>query len=171
MGRAVLIGVVSDSHDNIYAIRKVAELFKRAGASLVIHAGDWVSPFSAKVFREALGQDVRILGVWGNNEGERLYFQKVSSQFGVEILGDAGSVEIGGVKIGVYHGTSPIIVESMVKSGLFDVVVYGHTHKLDVRRDGRTLVLNPGELCGYLTGRSTAVMLETDGLRAEVVEL
>jgi putative phosphoesterase len=167
----MLVGVVSDSHDNIDAIKRAAALFRERGVELVVHAGDWVAPFSAKALREALGDGVRIVGVWGNNEGELLYFQRVASQFGVEILGYAGSVEAGGRRIGVYHGTSDLLTEAMVRSGMFDVVVYGHTHRVDVRRVGSTLVVNPGELCGYLTGRRTAALLDTARLEAEVVEL
>ncbi len=167
----MLIGVISDSHDNLDAIRRAAKLFRDRGVGLVIHAGDWVAPFSAKALREALGDGVRVVGVWGNNEGELLYFQKVASQFGVEILGYAGSVEVDGRRIGIYHGTSDILTEAMIKSGMFDVVVYGHTHRVDVRREGKTLVLNPGELCGYLTGRRTAAILDAARLEAEVVEL
>ncbi|AEA12899.1 phosphodiesterase [Thermoproteus uzoniensis 768-20] len=167
----MLVGVVSDSHDNVDAIRRAARLFKDRGVELVIHAGDWVAPFSAKALREALGDGVRVVGVWGNNEGELLYFQKVASQFGVEILGYAGVVEADGRRIGVYHGTSDLLTEAMIRSGMFDVVVYGHTHRVDVRRVGRTLVVNPGELCGYLTGRRTAAVLDTAGLEAEVVDV
>lgn len=167
----MLVGIISDSHDDVDAIRRVAGLFRNRGVGLVIHAGDWVAPFSAKALREALGDGVKIVGVWGNNEGELLYFQKVASQFGVEIMGYAGSVEVDGKKIGVYHGTSDLLTEAMIRSGMFDVVVYGHTHRVDVRRVGRALVLNPGELCGCLTGRSTAIVLNVAELKAEVVEV
>ncbi len=167
----MLIGIISDSHDNIDAIRRAARLFRTRGVGLVIHAGDWVAPFSAKALREALGDGVKIVGVWGNNEGELLYFQKVASQFGVEIMGYAGSVEVDGRRIGVYHGTSDLLTEAMIRSGMFDVVVYGHTHRVDVRRVGNTLVVNPGELCGYLTGRGTAALLDATKLEVEVVEV
>ncbi|MEZ0248213.1 MAG: metallophosphoesterase [Thermoproteus sp.] len=167
----MLVGVISDSHDNLEAIRGAARLFRARGVDFVIHAGDWVAPFSAKALREALGAEARIVGVWGNNEGELLYFQKVASQFNVEILGEAGLVEIGGRRIGVYHGTSDLLTRAMIKSEMFDVVVYGHTHRVDVRREGRTLVVNPGELCGYLTGRRTAALVDLEELEAEVVEI
>ncbi|MEL9990455.1 MAG: metallophosphoesterase [Thermoproteus sp.] len=167
----MLVGVISDSHDNLEAIRSAARLFKARGVGLVVHAGDWVAPFSAKALREALGPEPRIVGVWGNNEGELLYFQRVASQFNVEILGDAGLLEIGGRRIGVYHGTSELLTKAMIKSGMFDVVVYGHTHKVDVRREGSTLVVNPGELCGYLTGRRTVALVDLERLEAEVVEI
>lgn len=165
------MGVVSDSHDNLEAIRRAAEAFRARGVRIVAHAGDWVAPFAAKALREALGPGIRIVGVFGNNEGERLYFSQIASKFGVEILGEAGAFEAAGRRIGIYHGTAPIVVEAMAKSGLFDVVIYGHTHKVDVRREGRTLVVNPGELCGYLTGRRTAAVVDLERLEVEIFEL
>lgn len=167
----MLLGVISDSHDNIEAIKRAAALFKARRAAAVVHAGDWVAPFSAKALRESLGDGVKIVGVFGNNEGERVYLLHVASKFGVEILGDAGVVELGGRRIGLYHGTYDVLVEAMARSGMFDVVVYGHTHRVDVRRVGGTLVVNPGELCGYLTGRRTAALVDLERLEAEVVEL
>ena len=53
----------------------------------------------------------------------------------------------------------------------FDVVVHGHTHKAEIRQEGETLVVNPGEVCRYLSGRATIALLDTDKQRAEIVEL
>ena len=43
-----MIGVMSDSHDNVDAVRAAVEVFKSAGCKLVIHAGDFVAPFAAR---------------------------------------------------------------------------------------------------------------------------
>ena len=162
----MLVGVLSDSHDNVSAIRRVGEELRRRGVSLVLHAGDWVSPFSARFLREAVGEGVRIVGVFGNNEGERPYFLEVARRFGVEIVGEAA-----GRGVALYHGTSPVLLRALVESGLYDVVVYGHTHQAVLERRGRTLVVNPGELCGCLTGRSSYALLDLERLEAEVLFL
>ena len=162
------VGVVSDSHDNVSAIRRAGEELRRRGASLVLHAGDWVSPFSARFLREALGEGVRIVGVWGNNEGERPYFLEAARKFGVEVAGEAAELEVAGRRVALYHGTSPILLRALVESGLYDVVVYGHTHQAVVERRGGTLVVNPGELCGCLTGRSTYAVVDLDKLEVDL---
>jgi uncharacterized protein len=41
-----LIGLISDSHDNLNAIRKAVEFFNRKEVKAVLHAGDLVSPFT-----------------------------------------------------------------------------------------------------------------------------
>ncbi len=165
------IGAVSDSHDNVSAIRKAGEELRRRGVSLVLHAGDWVSPFSARFLREALGEGVRIVGVWGNNEGERPYFLETARRFGVEIAGEAAELEVAGRRLALYHGTSSILLRALVESGLYDVVVYGHTHQAVIERRGKTLVVNPGELCGCLSGRSTYAVIDLDKLEVDLLFL
>jgi len=167
----MLVGVLSDSHDDVSAIKRAGEELRRRGVSLVLHAGDWVSPFSARFLREALGEGVRIVGVWGNNEGERPYFLETARKFGVEIAGEAAELDVAGRKVALYHGTSPILLRALVESGLYDLVVYGHTHQAVMERRGRTLVVNPGELCGCLTGRSTYAVVDLYKLEADLLFL
>lgn len=51
-----------------------------------------------------------------------------------------------------------------------DVIIYGHTHKIDIRHE-EPMVINPGECCSWLTGRSTVVLLDCETLEAEVIDL
>jgi phosphoesterase, MJ0936 family len=167
----MIVGAVSDSHDNVHAIKKVGEELRRRGVSIVLHAGDWVSPFAARFFRESLGEGVRIVGVWGNNEGERPYFLQVAEKYGVEIAGEAAELEVGGRRIALYHGTSQVLLKALAESGLYDVVVYGHTHQAGVEKRGKTLVVNPGELCGCLTGRSSYALIDLEKLEVDLLFL
>jgi len=50
-------------------------------------------------------------------------------------------------------------------------VVSGHTHVAGMERNGKTLVLNPGEVCGYLTGKSTGAIIDTKRMHAHFFEL
>ncbi|MGC9051468.1 YfcE family phosphodiesterase, partial [Pyrobaculum sp.] len=76
-----------------------------------------------------------------------------------------------GRRVAVYHGTSPVLLRALVESGIYDVVIYGHTHQAAVERRGKTLVVNPGELCGCLTGRSTYAVIDLERLEVELVFL
>ena len=104
------VGIISDTHDDWLALRAAGRKFAEKGVELVIHAGDWTSPFSMLKLRRALGPGPRIVTVFGNNDGDRYNFAKRAQEAGVDILGEAGLVEVGGVKIGVYHGTSELLV-------------------------------------------------------------
>ncbi|MFN3804073.1 MAG: metallophosphoesterase [Pyrobaculum sp.] len=165
------IGIISDSHDDVAALRRAGEEFRRLGVGLVIHGGDWVSPFAARILREALGDGVRVVGVWGNNEGEKPYFLETARGAQVEILGDAGEIEVGGRRVAVYHGTSPVLLKALIKSSLYDVVIYGHTHRAAIERWGNTLAVNPGELCGCLTGRASYALVDLKTLEGQIVLL
>ncbi len=167
----MLIGVISDTHDDWLAIRRAGNLFRDRGVSAVLHAGDWTSPFSMLKLRRALGPGVPIYTVLGNNEGDRLNMASKAVEADVRILGDAGLVELGGRRIGIYHGTSRLVVEAMARSGIFDVVVYGHTHRVEVSRINGALLVNPGEACGCATERRTAALLDVESLDVEVVDL
>jgi len=61
-------------------------------------------------------------------------------------------------------------VDALRKSGKYDVVVRGHTHQMEVS-DGKTIVINPGEVCGYLSGEKTVMLLDTDDLSWEEIPL
>ena len=146
---------VSDTHDNLTAVRELVEALKSEKLDFVVHAGDVIAPFSLKEF-EKLG--VKLYVAFGNNDGERRILTEIANRNGWEI-GDV--VEFpGGV---VYHGTDGRILEILKK--LNTLVVFGHTHEALKSEN----LLNPGEVCGYLTGRKTYAIIE-DG-EISIVEL
>lgn len=158
------IAVVSDSHDNLEVVKRFAEIVKEKNADLVIHCGDFVSPFCLKLFFDSLPCD--FVGVFGNNDGEIAGLLKVS---GGVIEKPPVFKEIDGLKFAIMH--EPVFVESLAKSGDFDFILYGHTHEVDVRTVNSCQVVNPGELCGYLTGKSTFAILDTRELSVQIEEV
>jgi len=65
----------------------------------------------------------------------------------------------------------PYLLESVAQSGVYDFVFYGHTHEVDIRKVGNTLIVNPGESCGYLTGKATVVLLDPKTGSTELLEI
>jgi putative phosphoesterase len=59
----------------------------------------------------------------------------------------------------------------LISSGEYDAVIKGHSHTTEIRREGRTLVINPGECCGYLTGRQTVSLLDLATMQATIHQL
>lgn len=158
------IGILADSHDHVPKIKQAVELFNAEGVALVIHAGDFVAPFAVQALE---GLNCRVVAVFGNNDGEKLGVAKRFEAVG-EVHARLAEVEIGGRKIGVVHENE--LVAPLAAGGTYDVVVYGHTHEVDVRREG-TLIINPGEVGGWLTGRCTVALLDLDTLETEIREL
>ncbi len=170
----MLVGVMSDTHDNIAFTRYAARVLLEKGVELVIHAGDIIAPFVLRVlWREGVK---KLIAVYGNNCGEKLGLQRVARQLGYEIYEPPLTLELAGKKILVLHGvgspeTTVTLAEALAASNRYDVVIYGHTHRPDVRKIGRTLLLNPGEVCAYLTGSSTVAVLDLEKLEASIIEV
>lgn len=63
----MLIGAVSDSHDNLPLIEKAVKILNEQKVALVLHAGDYVAPFTIARFSKL---DCQFIGVFGNNDGD-----------------------------------------------------------------------------------------------------
>ena len=160
-----MIGVMSDSHDNVTQVRKAVTLFKDAGCDLVLHAGDVIAPFAARELA-ALGCPVK--AVFGNCDGEKQGLEMALEKFG-EIQDAPLLLAHSGHRILLVH--YHFSVATYASSGKYDVIIFGHTHKPDIRRAGKTILLNPGEAGGWLSGKSTVALLNPDKLEAEIVAL
>ncbi|HEX76791.1 MAG TPA: metallophosphoesterase [Dehalococcoidia bacterium] len=161
------IGVMSDTHDRLDAIKAAIDFFNRQGVRDVLHAGDLVSPLVVPKFSTL---KAKLHYTWGNNEGDREFIRVKFGEIGVVPLGDFAALELSGRKIALLHGTHEPIVDSLVRSGLYDIVVRGHSHRAEIIK-GRTLLVNPGEVCGYLSGHQTVALIDLDEMHAEILKL
>lgn len=159
----MLIAIISDTHDHMPMIRKAVDLCNSRQVGHVIHAGDFTSPFT---FRALKHLTCDLTGIYGNNDGERVLLQKLSKQ---RIFTQPYVIELAGRKIVIMHEHQ--VVDALADSGHYDLVIYGHTHEPDIRKRGNTLIVNPGELSGWLYGRSTMAVADLSSLSAELIEL
>lgn len=88
-----------------------------------------------------------------------------------EIRGNFAEVKVDGLKIALLHGGEEELFQSLVNIECYDVVVYGHSHEARTYKKGKTTVVNPGEVCGYLSGKSTIALLDTVTREAKIVQL
>ncbi len=160
-----MIGIMSDSHDNLDAIRKAVNIFNNEDLDVVIHAGDLISPFTALEFRKL---DTELVAIYGNNDGEKEGLKAAYKK--ICVLEDFKEISIEGWKFSIIHGSNQAIVDSLAKCGKYDVVIRGHTHKMGII-NGETMIINPGEVCGYVSGEQTVVLLDTDDLSFEVIHM
>jgi len=153
------IGVLSDSHDNLPMIDAAMRRFTDAGAEVVLHAGDVIAPFAA---RRLIGLTLHC--VYGNNDGERAGLAKA-----LEGITDGPvRLTLGGRTIVMTHDEAELADADTAGA---EVVVSGHTHDVVNEVVGGVLHLNPGECGGWLTGRCTIAILDTETLAAEIVDL
>lgn len=160
----MLIGILADSHDNLPCLSKAVEIFNERKVNRVFHVGDFVSPFTSKPLNNL---KCKLVGVFGNNDGDKLLLKDRLKGIG-EIYGDTYEDTIDDKRIILVHKEN--LVEKLVKSGKYDIIIYGHTHKVDLR-EGRPLIINPGECGGWLTGEPTVAILDTEKLKVEILKL
>ncbi len=161
------VGILSDSHDNLTNLRKAVEALNDAGVTHALHAGDFIAPFVANELEKLR---CPLLGVFGNNDGERLGLQARLKAFGAQVKVQPAFVKLSGKNFVIVHEHE--LVDALAKSEQFDVVVYGHTHAVDIRRlENGCLIVNPGEVGGWLTGKATLVVLDTETMETNLVEL
>ena len=157
----MLIGVISDTHDQLTTIKRAIDLFDQRGVQAMIHPGDLVAPFAARQLLEYSGP---IYVTYGNNDGEREGLRKILPQ----ITDGPLKIVMGGKKILVHH-----FIEWCSQSDIdeADIVITGHTHEVvNEEQDGK-LLLNPGECCGWVNDRPTVGLLDTEAMSMEIVEL
>ena len=63
------------------------------------------------------------------------------------------------------------LIDALAESQKYEVIIYGHTHRTDLRKIGKTLIINPGECGGWLSGKSTIALMDLKTLEAKIVEL
>ena len=159
------IGIISDTHDNLALIKKAVTFFNGEKVDLLLHAGDFVSPFTALEFKNL---NCPIKGVFGNNDGDKLYLQEKFKGIG-EIHPEPYQVSINQKNILILHEEK--LIAALAESQKYEVIIYGHTHRTDLRKIGETLIINPGECGGWLTGKSTIALLDLKNLKAKIIEL
>lgn len=147
----MILGLIADSHDNLPKLKKAITLFNKKQVSLVLHAGDYVAPFSVGMLENNL--QCEYLGVFGNNDGEREGLIKRSQG---KINKDVLELTKFERKILVAHDIS----SKNIERSNYDIVVCGHTHKVDINKQNHTWIINPGECGGWLTGQSSVVIFD-----------
>jgi len=155
------IGILSDTHDNLPKIEKAVRIFNQKKVSLVLHAGDYIAPFSLYPFKKL---KCEYLGVFGNNDGEKDGLNKISEgrikDEPLEIVEDSK-------KIILIHDLNKLDL----KDKSYDLIIYGHTHKSEIRRKDSSLIINPGECSGWLYRRSTVAILDLETLSPKFYRL
>jgi putative phosphoesterase len=163
----MLVAVMSDSHDNIWNLRKAVEIIKVSQAGLIIHCGDFIAPFMLKELDTAA---IPVQGVFGNNDGDQHMLTKMSLTIlkNVSLQGLVGQINVEGFSIGFTHYAR--MGEGLVSAGACQLVCFGHSHEHEIRRIENVTLLNPGEVMGK-DGFPGFCFVDTDSGKIERVEL
>jgi len=164
----MIIGLIADTHDRLPFIEKAVKRLNEERVELVLHAGDYIAPFVISKLKEL---NAKFIGVFGNNDGDKMLLKKKFGENGFEIRGNFAETQVENVKIALLHGHETELMNALINTEAYPIIVHGHTHTAEIRRKGKTLIINPGEVCGYLTGKSTIALLNTKTLEARMIQL
>jgi putative phosphoesterase len=163
----VKIGLISDTHDNFKNIESAVKIFNDKKIGYVIHAGDITTPEAVEAFA-----GLKLIGVLGNNDMDKKGLDNAFEKIGGELRGELCEIEEDGLLIAVYHGTDFKKRQALIQSSKYDVVVYGHTHKIDNKVVGKTIIINPGTANGWFFGyNATAAIFDTVSKECDFIYL
>jgi putative phosphoesterase len=159
------IGVVGDTHNQMTNVDRIVELFSEARIERIVHTGDITQPTVLERFARL---DVPLHGVFGNNdqpERERLAIH--ATRFGMDLMDPPRTIEWAGRRILVLHDPE---ATPLPMGGDLDLVLHGHTHRHRLERQGSTMIFNPGECAGFMSGRNAVGVVDLAKLDAELLQ-
>ncbi|HEX4612070.1 MAG TPA: metallophosphoesterase family protein [Urbifossiella sp.] len=140
-GNPVILGILSDTHDELARTRLAVQLLREAGAEALVHCGDITTP---PVLAACAGLPCWF--VFGNHDADAVpLLRRGGAEAGAVCLEWGGVVELAGRRVGVAHGhlTSDL---RHVLADHPDYLLTGHTHAAFDRTDGPVRRINPGAL-------------------------
>lgn len=162
----MLVGLMADTHDRVPAVRELLKEMTQRGVGMVLHAGDYCSPFSLQPFHDA---GVALAGVFGHNDGDPVGLKAFAEQgMGHELFESPHSITIGDQKILIVHDIGDVSLRSIKQHG---VVVHGMEHQQSMKTRGDSLIICPGEACGWIHGSPTAAILDLESKHVEFIKL
>ena len=148
----MLIGIISDTHDQVSRTARGVEALLSAGAEALFHCGDLTGP-----------EIVHLCGqlpsyyVFGNNDFDLTGLRAAMEGVKGVCLGYGGEVTLGGKRIAMTHGDSLSEYRRLVE-GVPDYLLFGHSHFEMNERAGPTRQINPGAL--HRASRWTVALLD-----------
>ncbi len=161
----MIIAVISDTHDNLKMTESFVKDVKQFAPDYLIHLGDIVSPFVIPVLAK-----LEIPGIIakGNNDGDTDYIGELCYKSGFKFVIPPYKFELAGKSFIISH--RPIDTNKIDISG-FDYYLYGHTHFHKIEESGRIHIINPGTVSGYVSGKSTYIIINTEVDEVKLREL
>lgn len=157
--------VLSDTHAKDLTDLQERIMADLNSVDLIIHAGDYTSRSLPDQLME-LGD---FKGVHGNMDPEEIKMKLPAEAIFV----------LDGFKIGVTHpseGGSPLGLIERVKTKLdgdLDLIIYGHSHKPELKREGGTIFFNPGSATGAFPAKykTYGIITISDKIEVGIVTL
>jgi len=161
------IGILSDTHNNIENLQAALQIFRKNNLFTIFHCGDMT-----RVEVVPLLDGFRVIYLVGNSDVLWGEIRRSLLELNPESYGDLiFTGEIDGVKIAAAHGHLDGVIEGLVRSGEYDFVFCGHSHRHNEVYVGKTRLINPGALGGLKVEPRSICQLDLDSGLAKFVTL
>ncbi len=87
---------------------------------------------------------------------------------GTELYESPHSVVVNGQRILLVHDIAEVGKRSLEEHTM---VIHGCSHRQEVHTNDTTLIVNPGEACGWLYGQPSAAILDLETKQVELLTL
>jgi len=128
----------------------------------VIHTGDITQ---AKTLRVLAGLEAPLVGVFGNND-ERESLAATAVLLGISLAEPPLHLTWHERKLVVVHDPRDLEAIALHTS---DIALHGHTHDQVIERRDGTLIFNPGESAGHMTGYNAVGVIDLNSLETEIL--
>jgi hypothetical protein len=164
----MLVGVLSDIHDNLDNLRQALKIFKERDVKALIFCGDFCSPIPSRVLAGEFKGEVHC--VFGNGDGDRFaMLNAANTQYpNLKLHGEYAELEFEGVRVAVTH--YPFYASALARTGDYQAVFSGHTHESHQERIGACLWLCPGDILGW-KGKAACAIYNTATNSAEIITI
>ncbi len=158
------IGVISDTHNNLKNVARIVDLMNDSGVAAIVHTGDITQ---AKTLDVLAKLNAPMVGVFGNNDiGEKEALETAMLNHGFDFRDPPFEFTWHNRRIIVVH--DPLEFDGHLNSS-HDVALHGHTHRHRFEHVNSTLVFNPGECAGMISGLNAVGVLDLESLTSELL--
>tara|TARA_B100000475_G_C14896458_1_gene272710 strand:+ start:230 stop:721 length:492 start_codon:yes stop_codon:yes gene_type:complete len=156
----MLVGVVSDTHNNINNVKNIIDIFNNENVDIVIHTGDISKAETLKMFT---GLKCQLVGVFGNNDRFEEGLKEISLLNNFNFQEPPLRLNLADKKIAIFH--EPELINSYIEEFKdVDLILHGHTHRYRHEIIDSTIYFNPGESAGLLKGKNAIGLVNLDNL-------
>ncbi len=160
-----MIGLISDTHDNVFAIKNAVELFKKKKVDFVIHLGDIIALITVLQFK-----GLRMKFISGNCDGDIQMIKKKISEIDGDFLGEFFILKANDKKIAMLHGHNQKKLNELITSKKHDYIIHGHTHLKRNDKLENTRIINPGAFYPTVEEKTVAI-LDIDNDKVEFFQI
>lgn len=165
MDNVKLIGLMSDSHDHLTNIKKLVTIFNEQKVDIAFHLGDYNSEF---IIKELGNLNCPFIGLLGENDGDVYSLLKACSD-NMEIFKNQHEIRLNDKNFLLIR--DPKYLNIIVSSEQYNFIIFGQDHKLSISKNANVHIINPGEVCGYISGKAQAIILNILTGESQIIDL